>query len=391
MTSSDLPGPRPPHSCPAPLCSPPVGLDVPATGRLAAPVRLRDQGEVIAAVPALIGFHPERSLVLLAMGGESGKRVGLTLRVDLPPPEFETDVADTAVRSLLLDDPLGAIVLVVAGRPPGAGTDPPHPRFAEHVARELEERGVEVRAVLWAEGTSAGSRWRCYDACGCSGRLPDPASSTVLATAVAGGQVVHRDRAALERLVAPVDDERLRCREEMLVRAVEHELAGEPGGPDAPDISLVFSAISDAQAGRLELDDERVVRLALALSAPAVRDAALLRSAGVDAAGAELLWAALTRETPDPEAAQPAALLAVSALLRGDGALANVALERAERAWPGHHLTGLLRVASQAGIRPAEVRSWLDGCTHPRQQPDGGAQSSRPPAQRSSRRSRRRR
>ena len=86
-----------------------------------------------------------------------------------------------------------------------------------------------------------------------------------------------------------------------------------------------------------------MVELACALGDPDVRDAALLRNLGGAAAAAEQLWTALVRETPDPEAAEPAVLLAVSALLRGDGALANVALERAELAWPGHRLARLLR------------------------------------------------
>ena len=56
-----------------------------------------------------------------------------------------------------------------------------------------------------------------------------------------------------------------------------------------------------------------------------VSDAALARCAAPEAGldGAEHLWAALVRETPDPEAAEPAALLAACALLRGDGALAG--------------------------------------------------------------------
>ena len=77
-------------------------------------------------------------------------------------------------------------------------------------------------------------------------------------------------------------------------------------------------------------------------------------TSGPAAAAAEQLWAALVRELPDPEAAEPAALLAVSALLRGDGALANVALDRAEQAWPGHRLTRLLRWPPRPGCaRPA--------------------------------------
>jgi hypothetical protein len=77
------------------------------------------------------------------------------------------------------------------------------------------------------------------------------------------------------------------------------------------------------------------------------------------AAAAETLWLALCRELPDPEAAEAAVLLAACGLLRGDGALANVALDRAERSWPGHRLAGLLRRVAARGTPPARVREWL--------------------------------
>ena len=96
----------------------------------------------------------------------------------------------------------------------------------------------------------------------------------------------------------------------------------------------------------------------------------------------ERVWAALVREMPDPEAAEPAALLAACALLRGDGALAGIALYRAEQAWPGHRLTGLLRAVWAAGMPPERVRE----CFCP---PPAAAMPVRRVAGRSTRRSRR--
>ena len=123
---------------------------------------------------------------------------------------------------------------------------------------------------------------------------------------------------------------------------------------------LAWFAISSVTVQRAGAEQAgRVVALALALADPLVRDAALVRCAAPGAESAEQLWAALTRETPDPEAAEPAALLAACALLRGDGALAGIALDRAEQAWPGHRLTGLLRAAWQAGMAPDQVRECL--------------------------------
>ena len=61
--------------------------DVPRAASSSSPwdtsVRVREPGELVAAVPVLLGFHPHESLVLVATGGETGRRLGLTLRVDL--------------------------------------------------------------------------------------------------------------------------------------------------------------------------------------------------------------------------------------------------------------------------------------------------------------------
>jgi hypothetical protein len=327
---------------------------------------MRSPGELLAALPYLIGFHPRDSLVVVAFGGRSGRRVGLTQRVDLPPPEHAPAVCAALAVNVLHGGPAGAGVLVIGGGPAvpsaGAGEEEALP-WAELVAvatAALADRGVPVPTRAWAERTAAGAPWACYDACRCRGTLPDPAATPLAATAVAAGVLVHADRAELERLVAPVAHEVLRRRERLLARAVDTASRTGAAPPDpAAAGAAVDAALADAAAGRLHLDDGRVLALALALTDPLVRDAALVRCAEPGAQGAEQLWAALARETPDPEAAEPAALLAACALLRGDGALAGIALDRAERAWPGHRLTGLLRAAWQAGMPPDRVRECL--------------------------------
>jgi hypothetical protein len=329
-------------------------------GRLRAALRIDDPGELAAAVPVLLGFHPSDSLVLMAIGGPGGGRIGLTVRVDLPRSGTADDlreVCESAVSGLLTDEPRGAAVLVFAE---GTGAQLRHRRLVDAVARRLRERGVQVHALLWVESSAAGARWACYGSCRCAGRLPDPATTALAAASVVEGRVVRPSRAALQRLVAPGDAGRLRRREALLIAAgaagpVLDTAVLEP----AAALETVDAALADAGEGRLVLDDGRVVALALALAEPTVRDEAMHRCVGRTAAAAEQLWSALVRETPDPEAAEPAALLAVSALLRGDGALANVALDRAEAAWPGHRLSTALRSAIAAGMRPVDLRRLL--------------------------------
>lgn len=49
---------------------------------------LRGPSEVVAAVPALLGFHPCRSLVLLWLAGDS-RSLTCTVRLDLDTPSVE--------------------------------------------------------------------------------------------------------------------------------------------------------------------------------------------------------------------------------------------------------------------------------------------------------------
>lgn len=347
----------------------------------ATPIRVSDPADLVAAVPVLLGFRPRESLVLVSLGGRSGRRIGLTLRVDLPPPEHSRAVAEHAVASLFVDDPDGAAVIVVAE----SGGGPVRRDVATAAVEALEGGGVQLRAAVWAERVEAGARWECFGSCRCSGALPDPGATPAAAAAAATGQPVHADRAGLEQLVEPTDPVRVRRREESLLRVADGALRGpDPGAGEIADsvhLAVVETAVSDTAAGSLVLDDGRVLDLAAALVRRTVRDAVLVRCAqsGCTQSGAtldgvapregrsagwsaaETLWAALCRELPDPEAAEAAALLAATALLRGDGALANVALDRAERSRPGHRLAGLLRSAAAVPMRPSQIRECILG------------------------------
>jgi Domain of unknown function (DUF4192) len=444
-------------------------------------VSLSEPGDLIAATPALLGFVPRSSLVAMSLGGASGRRLGLTLRIDLPPPEHVGEAAENVVGGVLLDHPAAVVVIVIG---PGGDAGPPAVEFVERVMAGLAEHGVDACHALWTGSTAAGSRWRCYGECLCTGLVPPSSTSPLMAAARAEGRVVRADRSELERLVAPVDERVLRRREALLDAAVDAEAdatfaafadfattpaattpaattpaattpaattpaattpaattpaattpaattpaataadgAVSAAAPDAAGrrgagerrfrgrwidprteviegIAVLDAALDAAQealaAGRGGstvaerdadpplasdggdasggapgvgadgwLDDERVVALTRALQIPVVRDAAVAACAGSRPAAAEALWAALARGTPDPEAAEPAALLALVGLLQGDGALANVALRRAESAWPGHHLTETLRGLAAAGIRPSELRACLTGAPLP--------------------------
>jgi hypothetical protein len=254
---------------------------------------------------------------------------------------------------------------VIGGDPPLAGSGQPRPAVLDALASACAATGVRIRDVVWAAELTRGAAWRCYGGCGCSGTLPDPACSPLAAAVVAAGRVTYADRAELERLVAPADAEAVRRRAALLDRyldAAADEAAGQtgvepPGG--MASVELLAHLIEVAAKHSPELADEDVVRLCLTLSDPLVRDAAFGFASSDQADGARRLWGALVTGAPDPEAAEPAVLLAHHALVAGEGALASVALERAQRAWPGHRLSAMVQAALAAGVDPEVLCAWL--------------------------------
>src|SRR4051812_31304287 len=76
-------------------------------------VRLTSPGEIAAAIPHLCGFVPSESLVAVSLRGDR-RRIGLSLRFDLPAIEAVADTANAEeVASRLAHDGASAIVLVV--------------------------------------------------------------------------------------------------------------------------------------------------------------------------------------------------------------------------------------------------------------------------------------
>jgi hypothetical protein len=338
-----------------------TAADFPLTDPTAA--RLTGPDELVVAVPALIGFRPRDSLVAVGVRSPDSTVV-CTLRVDLADVAGSVAARRHIARVLANQGCDELFLVVVGGRRSRQG--PPRRRLVCALRDECATIGLPVRAAVWAAEVALGARWACYGECGCDGALPDPACSSVTAATVASGRVVYGDRAELERLVAPGDARASARRASLLERRLnEAERIGKPPADASACAALVERWLGEAAAGPPRLADDDVVALCLALADPVIRDFALGFALGPRAAAAERLWLALVTAAPDPEAAEAAVLLAHCALMRGDGALACVALRRAQQAWPGHRLSTLFQAALDSGANPAELRAWfLDG-RHP--------------------------
>jgi uncharacterized protein DUF4192 len=346
-------------------------------------IRLGDSGEVAAALPHLLGFHPAESLVLVSLRGPGGSRVGLTARADLPDPADAAALARALAVRMDTDDPAAVLLAVVSEAPDdvavpvvpahvegsGAGAELPHRDLVHEVVLALDAIDVPVREALLVRA----GRWWDYDCpypcCEPGGGTPLPGGASPLAAAaVAGGTVLARDREALAaRIAPPTEVTGVTAMAEACLRAGrEHagrlRAAGRPAVAEECDAAIA-GAVSACRPGPAtagtRLPDAQVARVLWALTLPEVRDRALGLALADDAAAAEVLWTECTRRAPVPLDGPPATLLAVSAWLRGDGAMANVALDRALAADPGAELPRLLADGLQACLPPAELRALI--------------------------------
>lgn len=314
-------------------------------------IRISESADLLAAVPHLLGFHPLDSLVVIGLHGTEPMNIGLTLRVDLPPPEHYDLLADQLAMPLAERRTDGVVLVVVGGD--GTADEPPGVGLMVHLEAAFADVGISVLHRLWAPRIAEGIRWRCYDDNDCGGLLPDPTATPLAAAAVVAGAVTMASREAVVATLAPADQTTL-TRRAHLLEAVSR---GSEPGDDAATLGIerlttIRAAIECAIDEPPILTDEDVLVLMDALADHRVRDACLVQDDEDHRLGAERLWTALVRATPSPERAEPASLLAFYTYLRGDGVLAGIALEQAERADPGHRLTVLLRESLLAGLPP---------------------------------------
>ncbi|HEV8561650.1 MAG TPA: DUF4192 domain-containing protein [Actinophytocola sp.] len=320
-----------------------------------------DPGELIAAIPGLLRFVPTDSLVLVTYSGQRELHLECVLRLDIPEPE-DAPVVAAHLRLVALNHAASVIELVVLC---GAAADPPEPialparALVEVLANAFEGAGIVVSHAIWAPGIAPDQIWRCYEDPDCAGRVRDPVTCPVTTAVTVAGQVTFATRAELAGQLTPDPPGDLARRAELIAALPPAVPEQEyPYVRDTLDQLDPAAPVSDV----VTLDDATVARLAHALSNPDIREACLAFALTVRATAAERVWTALTRATPAPALAGPATLLAACAYLRGDGALAAVALETARSADPGHRLANIVRRIITFGVTPAGFRTMLGQC-----------------------------
>jgi Domain of unknown function (DUF4192) len=317
-------------------------------------ITLENPGELLAAIPPLLGFHPVDSLVVFGLRGPRATELTLLLRSDLPPAARGRELAQTLLMPLAQQGSVGVALVVVGGQGRSPDDDLPHRELLARCEGVFVDRGLPVVHQLWTPDTASGRRWHCYDEADCTGVLPDPGDTEVASAVERAGLTVFDRREDIVDTLTPEPPDVLARRSESLDRFSEMTEAALD--PPKGGLATVRAAIESAATRPPTLSDHDVINLSRALADHRVRDICLDFDELPDVAAAERLWTALAKAAPPPERAEAACLLAFSAYARGDGVLAGIALDSAEGADPGHRLSGLLRGALAIGLPPAKLR-----------------------------------
>ncbi len=328
---------------------------------------------IVAGVAHLLGFHPEESLIIVALAADAGRPVVATLRVDLPAID---DVEERSCLVAWLEGPLAAaadrcdsMMVIVWSQDRALENE----ELIDDVADLLDSMDIVVAdglVVRQADSTNEGRAitWRSVwcsgeSCCGMDGNRLSRAHLKAASRLFAGARPEPADsRADLESELIRIDP----CEQ-------------WPGGAgpitsvtrDAFEIAVVH-AVSYLSSGVVESEHDRAL-LASALWDMRVRDTVIwemLTHSPADWSRAADALTGMVRSCPEPFVAALATCLGILRWQLGDGVRAMIALEHALTADPQYTLAGLVAGCISTGVHPADwredlhrlERSKLTGC-----------------------------
>ena len=301
--------------------------------------------DLLAAIPFLIGYHPENSLVLVALKDDS---VGMAMRVDMPTdiaPEsydllashFQREAADAALIVAYIDsqsDPEAVLI---------------------NTSAALLRAGISIKeSLIVSDG-----RYRsmlCHDSECCSplgSPIPDIDSSRIAAEhVIAGHPMPFANVSGLVQSIAALpsameESWQSEVRTFWIESDSENLIDLQRDGATA-----VIDLAGEYVQGRGAEDRELVARVIGRISDIQVRDYALGSHNDETADAYWQMWRELLLIAPRGFVAPIASIFAALAYERGEGALAHKALDRALADDERYSLALLLRRVFTAGWPP---------------------------------------
>jgi hypothetical protein len=325
------------------------------------PLSAGSPAAVLAIVPYLLGFVPSNSLVVIG-AAPPRDHIQVTFRFDLPDPPDPAASAAIAQHMVSVLTRQQLATAIVIGYGPGHLVSP----LADDLRKTAAEASLPLRDVLRVE---QGRYWSylCQnpDCCPPQGTPFDAAAHPLGAAMARKGGELLSSRAALAASVAPVTDTTAEAMKRETARSerLAARLATESADADERPLPLERRGLAAVQAAIARYRDGGSIELAgsfawlaLVLTSLRVRDDAWARMDPGHREAHQRMWTDLTRRAQTGYVAAPASLLAFVAWQGGNGALANVALDRALADDPGYSMALLLRQTIDAGAPPSLAR-----------------------------------
>lgn len=290
--------------------------------------------ELIAALPHLLGFKPEESLIFVPLGPD------LPLaRADIPSNARDRDEVWTSIGGVFQRHvPSGSRMAVVC-----ITGDRDH---ADHLSQDFAHRlaslGIDTPLRLWADDTHY-----CDFTTGEAGLQTDAARTRIAATTVLMGRATPV--ASRGTLGASLVGDR-----EPVAALLPDTRATAAGSSPRAEARWATRRLHTFHHDGIRLNDADAARLLVGLESLPIRDSLWDDITRTTVTSHQAFWRDLTRRGPDEVRAGPAALLAFSSWLNGDGAMAWCALDQIPQNQP-YQLADLVAATLREGLNP---RNW---------------------------------
>lgn len=302
--------------------------------------------DLLAAIPFLIGYHPQNSLVMVSLKVDA---VGMAMRVDLPS-EIASEGYDLLASHFVREGAEAAFIVAYAD---SSSADPES--ILINTSAALVRAGIDIKESLIVRNNRFRSML-CNDSTCCppdGNEVPELDSTRIAAEHVIAGHPMPFE--SVDGLVQSIAAVPSSCEigwqdevQDFWVSSDSEEINDlqRDGATAIIDLAGEYRELRGAE------DRELVARVIGRMSDIQVRDFALGSHSDETADFYWTMWRDLLRIAPRGFVAPVACLFAAMAYERGEGALAHKALDRALHDDDQYSLALLLRRVFTAGWPP---------------------------------------